>query len=145
MIKMLKKKDLVWLEMDKDISGTLLVTKIFSFEYAHYLPDYPGKCKNLHGHRGILKVTVSGPPKDAQDDYPGMIVDFSILKKIVVREVIDKFDHNLLNDVFPEENPPTAENMTVWVVNTLSKFFGNNLRRVQVYETNDSFAEFIAK
>jgi len=121
------------------------VTKVFEFDYAHYLPDYPGKCRNLHGHRGILEVEVSGLPymntsRNKFTNYPGMIVDFGDLKKIVEENIIDVLDHQFLNEVKGLE-VPTAENMASWMWKALQEFFQENLVRVRVYETSTSFAE----
>lgn len=46
-----------------------------------------------------------------------MVIDFVILKKIVKEKIIEKFDHQCLNDFF--ENP-TAENVAVWIWNELA-------------------------
>jgi 6-pyruvoyltetrahydropterin/6-carboxytetrahydropterin synthase len=36
------------------------VTKEFTFEMAHALKDYKGKCENIHGHTYHLVVTIIG-------------------------------------------------------------------------------------
>lgn len=65
------------------------------FDSAHFLPDYFGKCENIHGHRwkvtvelGIKELLSSGSEKD-------MVMDFSRFKQIV-REEVAKFDHMFL-------------------------------------------------
>lgn len=121
------------------------VTKRFEFDYAHYLPDYPGKCQNLHGHRGTCEITVSGPPIDNQKPiYPGMVMDFGDLKEIVEREVIRFLDHRCLNENTEMENP-TAENTAKWIWNKLFPFFRDRLVRVRVYETPDSYSDVFYK
>ena len=102
----------------------LSITKIFEFAYAHSLPNHKGKCKNLHGHSGILEIEITDSPLDFMSDYDGMILDFGDLKEIVNREVIDKLDHTYLNDFIPI---PTAENITKWIKNVLVVFFGDGL------------------
>jgi len=113
------------------------VCKTFRFDAAHYLPNYEGKCSQMHGHTWVLEVEVSGSVGS-----DGMVIDFAELKGIVNREVIDKLDHTLLNDTF--ENP-TAENMLRRIWNTLLQAIGNtsmvSLTRLRLYETPDSFAE----
>ena len=37
------------------------VTKEVTFDSAHMLSNYSGKCQNLHGHTYKLQVTVEGP------------------------------------------------------------------------------------
>lgn len=83
------------------------VTRKFIFSAAHHLTDYYGKCEQTHGHTYELLVTVEGPIQEN-----GMVVDFSLLKKVVEDEALVHLDHRDLNDIF--ENP-TAENITLFV------------------------------
>lgn len=67
-----------------------------SFDGAHFLTDYYGKCENLHGHRWRVVVYIesddlvheAGTNKD-------MVVDFGVFKR-AVREEVDKLDHKFL-------------------------------------------------
>lgn len=81
------------------------------FDSAHFLPNYKGKCKKLHGHTYQVIVKVAGEVKD------GMVIDFSILKK-ELSKVINKLDHTLLNNII--ENP-TAENIAWYIKSELLK------------------------
>lgn len=117
------------------------VTKKFQFCYGHFLKNYEGLCRNYHGHNSNLEVEISGI-KNA--DYPNMIIDFSNLKKIVKREVVDVLDHQFLNVVL-DTDYPTIEYITEWIVRRLKLIFGNNLIRVRVTETDDSRAEWKRK
>ena len=78
-----------------------------SFEAAHFLHGYEGKCARLHGHNWEVVVIVRGQ----ELDEIGMLIDFKIIKA-ELKKVLDDFDHRLLNDLkfFAEENP-TAENI----------------------------------
>lgn len=118
----------------------LTVCKRFTFEAAHFLPEHPGLCKNLHGHRFELEVEIK-----ATDTFTGdMILDFKVLKTIIQKTIIDKVDHSNLNEVFPEM-VPTAENLVRHFAALLKgKFFGHNciLNRIKLYETENSFAEW---
>ena len=79
------------------MSNTIRITKEFSFEMAHALHQYPGKCARIHGHSYHLTVTVLGKTIISQGDpNEGMVMDFSVLKKIVQEEVIGLFDHALV-------------------------------------------------
>ena len=118
----------------------LTVTKRFEFAYAHSLPEYSGKCKQLHGHNAILEVEVSGPPIGSSKVYDTMIVDFGDLKTIVNREVLDVLDHRMLNEI-PGLEVPTAESMALWIWTKLEAVFGVGLERVRVHETFNSYAE----
>lgn len=73
------------------------ITKEFCFEGAHALKGYDGKCSHIHGHSYKMAVTVSGEPiADEHSPKKGMVMDFTDLKEIVNRNIIDKFDHALV-------------------------------------------------
>lgn len=110
------------------------VSKVFSFDSAHFLPSYHGKCETLHGHTYRLVVTVAGVP-----DAEGMVIDFILLKKIVQEEVLSVLDHSLLNDILPQ---PTAENIAKWVWHRISEKVRRDraaLFEVEVWETPTSY------
>jgi len=70
------------------------ITKQFDFETGHALYGYDGKCKNVHGHSYKLSVTVIGEPiSNTSNVKLGMVIDFGDLKRIVLSEIVDKFDH----------------------------------------------------
>ncbi len=79
----------------------MFVSKDFTFDSAHFLTKYHGKCEHLHGHTYKLRVTVEGKIQEN-----GLVIDFGILKKIVKERVLNKFDHRCLNDVLDN---PSAE------------------------------------
>ena len=90
----------------------MYISKEFKFDSAHQLIEYNGKCENLHGHTYKLRVTLKGEV----DKKTGMIIDFTILKKIVNDNIIEKLDHNYLNNIVKQ---PTAENIVGWIWNEL--------------------------
>ena len=115
------------------------ICKQFHFDSAHHLPNHPGKCRNLHGHRWFLDVEISG---DVRKDT-GMLMDFSDLKILVKEVVIDDMDHHYLNDLY--ENP-TAECMVIQIASKLASvlepFTDITLQRVRLFETPEAYAEW---
>ena len=89
----------------------MLVTKEFTFDSAHNIPDYQGKCERLHGHTYRLRVTVEAPV----DPDSGIAVDFCEVSDLVKSEVIEVLDHTYLNETVPVS---TAENVAVWIWST---------------------------
>ena len=93
-----------------------MVSKEFTFDAAHHLFNYEGKCKSLHGHTYHLQIAVSG-----------------------------YLDHRYLNESLPYMNT-TAENMVFWIFQTTSKYLSEErelrLEYVRLYETPTAFAEF---
>lgn len=68
------------------------ITKQFTFEMAHALLGYPGKCSNIHGHSYTFEVTVTGERREES----GMVIDFKELKDIVNKTIIEHFDHHFV-------------------------------------------------
>lgn len=106
------------------------IYKDFSFDAAHFLPHVPltHKCRNMHGHTYRVRVFLSGQPGIDS----GWIMDFKELKDLV-SPVIDRLDHQLINDVAGLENP-TAENITVWIWNQVKPLLPA-LSRIELKET----------
>ncbi|MES2023329.1 MAG: 6-carboxytetrahydropterin synthase QueD [Patescibacteria group bacterium] len=113
------------------------VNKQFKFEAAHGLPKYDGKCKNVHGHSYVFEISISGPiitegPKE------GMVIDFGDISKVVDKNIIDKWDHQYLNDVVTFN--PTAENLAVEILK-ITNDSGLSVNKVKLWETANSFVE----
>ena len=66
-----------------------------SFDSAHFLNDYDGKCSNIHGHRWTVEIKVGAETLESDTQNRGMVVDFSNLKKDL-KEIADHFDHSLI-------------------------------------------------
>lgn len=141
------------------------ITKQFSFETGHALYGYDGKCKNVHGHSYKLNVTVIGTPiTDTSNVKYGMVIDFGDLKRIVKREIVDKFDHAAVfnrntphvelareleerdHNVILVDYQPTSENMVVDFAEKIKKYLpaGIELFSLKLQETGTSFAEWFA-
>jgi 6-pyruvoyltetrahydropterin/6-carboxytetrahydropterin synthase len=139
------------------------VTKEFSFEMAHALEGHDGACSRIHGHSYRLWVTVGGRPvADAGSPKQGMVVDFGDLRRIVSREILDRFDHAFVvrrteansalvdalaahyEGVRVVEWQPTSENLVAHFVELLRPALpaGVTLRAVRLSETATSFAEW---
>ncbi|NJR13622.1 MAG: 6-pyruvoyl tetrahydrobiopterin synthase, partial [Phyllobacteriaceae bacterium] len=67
------------------------VTREIHFCYGHRLLNYDGKCKHLHGHNGR-----ASSPRDRPAGPAGMVVDFSVLKRVVGGWIDQKLDHRML-------------------------------------------------
>lgn len=125
------------------------------FDYGHRVLGHGGRCRFLHGHRGVAEVTVRSGALDAL----GMVVDFSVVKEKVGGWVDAHWDHSLLLNsadpvipllrgagerfyVMPDGNP-TAENMA----RVLHEAASDLLRplqvvRVRLFETPHSWADY---
>lgn len=123
----------------------VLVSKEFTFDAAHHLHAYEGKCKNLHGHTYKVVFGISGLP-----DEIGITVDFGTIKTIWKNEIESYLDHRYLNETLPPMNT-TAENMVVWLYERMEEALQSDAYRhivqegrtefVRLYETPTSYAE----
>lgn len=120
---------------------TVLVSKEFTFDSAHHLHAYEGKCKSLHGHTYKLQVVMSG-----KVDSRGLSIDFGDIKRLAKERIIDKLDHRYLNEVLPPMNT-TAENMVVWMYEQLDAALREEglhpairMEEVRLWETPTSYA-----
>lgn len=68
------------------------VTKEITFDSAHMLSNYEGKCANLHGHTYKLQVTLNG---DVNNESC-MVLDFNVFKDILNNTIMEKFDHAVI-------------------------------------------------
>ena len=66
-----------------------------SFDAAHFLHGYNGKCSNIHGHRWRVVVEIYSESLKTDDHTRGMVVDFDELKD-TVKNAVDIFDHSLI-------------------------------------------------
>lgn len=142
------------------------ITKQFSFETGHALYGYDGKCKNVHGHSYKLFVTVIGTPITDTDHVKlGMVIDFGDLKKMVKKEIVDKFDHATVfnkntphvelaselesrgHEVILVDYQPTSENMVIDFAKKIVKNLPDhiNLHSLKLQETDSSYAEWYAE
>lgn len=129
------------------------VVKELTFDAAHMLSNYQGKCNNLHGHTYRVLVELEGP------QVADMVMDFNIIKKY-----FDKFDHAIIfagvnaqeqaerdlyywaytNNkkyyVMPPQQRPTAENMAELFKKELT-MPPMEVSFVKVWETPNAYAE----
>lgn len=130
-----------------------LITSESSFDAAHFLTNYEGKCKNIHGHRWRVVVTIKGELTN------GMLVDFGDFKKDI-KDLCDYFDHSfivekgsldkqlfdLLNKQFVlrvVEFRTTAENFSKYIFEEMSKKY--SVKEVCVYETPNNCARYVCE
>lgn len=129
-----------------------------SFDSAHFLSGYEGKCANIHGHRWTVEVEVGNETLDTEGNTRGMVVDFSTLKADL-KALTDYLDHCLIiergtlrektMEALKEEGfrieemdfRPTAENFARYFYIRLANK-GYDRVRATVYETPNNCASY---
>lgn len=129
-----------------------------SFDSAHFLSGYNGKCKNIHGHRWTIKMEIYGEKLQSEGHLRGMILDFGDIKSML-KELADYFDHSLIIERDSMRNAtlnylkkdgfkiveidfrPTAENFSRYIFD----YFKERkipVKKVIVYETPNNCATY---
>lgn len=129
-----------------------------SFDAAHFLKGYNGKCHNLHGHRWRVVVEIQADLLRNDIQCRGMVVDFSDLKNSL-KAICNFYDHSFIYEEgsLKEETVhcllsedfclhavpfrPTAENFSRHIYEKLTEE-GYDVHRVDVYETPNNCASF---
>lgn len=144
------------------------ITTRLEFDAGHRIPSHKSQCRNLHGHRYAIEITLSGDiirQEGASDN--GMVMDFSDVKAIARKCVVDVWDHAFLvykgdtavleflktlpdHKTVVMESIPTAENMAAEAFRILHAqyhdTYGTHLKleRVRLYETPNSWADALS-
>ncbi len=129
-----------------------------TFDSAHFLYGYKGKCSNLHGHTWKVLAEVYSENLVSEGQCRGMVIDFGDLKR-ELKALADSFDHTLIyekNTLRPETISaleserfsltevnfrPTAENFAYYFFKKLTeKNF--RVKRVSIWETPQNCAVY---
>ena len=134
-----------------------LIKTSATFDSAHFLKGYNGKCVNIHGHTWKIEVTAASSDLVREGEKRGMVLDFSDLKK-AVRALCGRFDHTLIFErgslrdatlaALADEGfaltqvpfRPTAENFARHFYEELARTLP--VKSVAVYETPDNCAVY---
>ena len=143
----------------------MLITRRLEFDAGHRIPDHKSQCRHLHGHRYALEITLVGDViRQDGNAANGMVMDFSEVKALAKRHVVDIWDHAFLvysGDsqvlAFLQSLPdhrtvvldcvPTAENLADTAFRILDPVYrdtyGNHLglKRIRLYETPNCWAD----
>jgi 6-pyruvoyltetrahydropterin/6-carboxytetrahydropterin synthase len=144
------------------------ITRRLEFDAGHRIPNHNSRCRHLHGHRYALEVTLSGAVNScAGDPREGMVMDFSEVKAIAGRALVDSWDHAFLawredravldflatlpgHRTVVFDAPPTAEHLAQAAFDVLQRAYDDELgpylrlERVRVYETPNCWADALA-
>lgn len=129
-----------------------------SFDSAHFLKDYDGKCGDIHGHRWRIEIDVFSETLIESGHERGMVIDFKTLK-MDFKEMIDSFDHALIIEkdslrentlkalleegfnVIHVDFRPTAEEFSRYFFEKMEES-GYKVKRLTVFETPKNSATY---
>ncbi len=143
----------------------LTITRKLEFDAGHRIPDHKSQCRNLHGHRYTLEITLVGQVIEQEGNSDnGMIMDFSDVKTLAKQHLVDVWDHAFL--VYAKDAPvrdflaslpghktvvidciPTVENLARTAFAILKAAYtdrygtGLRLHKLVLHETPNCWAE----
>lgn len=147
---------------------TISITRRLEFDAGHRLPHHNSQCRNIHGHRYALEITLSSEvihEEGAADD--GMVIDFADIKRIANEKLVELWDHAFLvyrgdkimvdflaaipgHKTVVLDVVPTAENLAEVAFAILKDAYRDRfghvqkLTRVRLYETPNCWADATA-
>lgn len=143
----------------------LTITRKLEFDAGHRIPDHKSQCRNLHGHRYTLEITLVGAVIEEEGSSDrGMIMDFSDVKALAKQHLVDVWDHAFLVYAKDEkvreflqslpghktviiDSIPTVENLAQTAFHILKAAYqdhygtGLRLHKLVLHETPNCWAE----
>ncbi|MBK1664148.1 6-pyruvoyl tetrahydropterin synthase [Rhodospirillum rubrum] len=74
------------------------ITRKIEIDAGHRIREHGSKCRNLHGHRYQIHVSVRSDQLVAGGSESGMVADFSFLKELMISEIDGPCDHAFILD-----------------------------------------------
>lgn len=143
----------------------ITITRKLEFDAGHRIPDHKSQCRNLHGHRYTIEITLVGEVIEEEGSSDnGMLMDFSDVKSLAHQHLVDVWDHAFL--VYEKDAPvrnflaglpdhktvvinniPTVENLARTAFDILKPVYsdrygtGLKLHKLVLHETPNCWAE----
>ena len=141
------------------------ITRKLEFDAGHRIPDHRSQCRNLHGHRYVLEITLQGELVETEGAPDrGMVMDFADVKALAMEHLVNKWDHAFIVYARDEvvrsfletmadhktvvlDRIPTVENLAAEAFRILSEVYNDHygvdlkLKRVRLYETPNCWAD----
>ena len=143
----------------------ITITRKLEFDAGHRIPDHKSQCRNLHGHRYTIEITLVGEVIEEEGSSDnGMLMDFSDVKALAHQHLVDVWDHAFL--VYEKDKPvrdflaglvdhktvvinkiPTVENLARTAFDILKPVYsdrygtGLKLHKLVLHETPNCWAE----
>ncbi len=143
----------------------ITITRKLEFDAGHRIPDHKSQCRNLHGHRYTIEITLVGEVIEEEGSSDnGMLMDFSDVKSLAHEHLVDVWDHAFL--VYEKDSPvrdflaglpdhktvvinkiPTVENLARTAFDILKPVYsdrygtGLKLHKLVLHETPNCWAE----
>lgn len=140
------------------------ITRVHEWDMGHRVPNHDSACKNLHGHRYKVEISLEGDISTISwDPHEGMVMDFGHIKKIACGWIDEHLDHAYMYQhsdpigelakrmdmkVVAVDFVPTAEHIAAYLFHQLepllTDYYGHTLRlaSITLYETPKNFVTY---
>jgi len=118
----------------------------FTFDAAHSIEGYDGKCARMHGHTYKVRVTAKSHSLNPSKylTTPDMVCDFRELKWAAQDAEKGGLDHGVLDDLIDVNT--TAERIAEFIHKETRKRIPENIElTIIVWETETSWVEYTDK
>jgi 6-pyruvoyltetrahydropterin/6-carboxytetrahydropterin synthase len=107
-----------------------ILSQKFSFEAAHSLDRevYTESSKRIHGHTYNVEVSIRGD----KDPATGMVIDIGYLEQ-GVQKAKEGIDHRLLDETPGLQQPPTLENICLFIAAAMPANLKPYLHQIRVW------------
>lgn len=132
-------------------------TRKLEFDAAHRVKLHESKCRNLHGHRYAVEITMSAPELDGL----GRVVDFGVMKEKLGGWIDAHWDHQTIlwdqdrelgeaiagktgQKIYYMPTNPTAENMAKYLFEKICPALFDaplKIEKIVLRETPNCWAE----
>lgn len=129
------------------------IKKTFHLAYGHRLLNYKGKCENLHGHNGVVEVSLKATGLNGDR----MVMDFTELGKKVKCWLDENLDHKVIlakadplaavlgkegQRCYLTDENPTAEVLAELIFACLTRDLKLPVHKIAFWETPTSMASY---
>lgn len=131
-------------------------TRRLEFDAGHRLLNHESKCRNNHGHRYAVEITVTA----MELDEVGRVIDFGEVKRLVGGWIDEHLDHGYIGEhgdsildatsgaglkTHAVSFPPTSENLARYLFTIASELLcGDHISvaHVRLYETPQCWSDY---
>jgi 6-pyruvoyltetrahydropterin/6-carboxytetrahydropterin synthase len=115
----------------------------FTFDAAHLIKGYEGKCGRMHGHTYKVHIIAKSHRLTSSKylESPDMVCDFKQLKWAARDSEKGGLDHGVLNELM--DTNPTAERIAEFIHRQTRERIGEGIElTVKVWETETNWVEY---
>lgn len=120
------------------------ISRKIEIDAGHRIPYHNSQCRFLHGHRWKIVAHVGAGslvPADGHRPDSGMVVDFGVIKQVLMEVIHDRFDHRF---ILWEKDPLLQPGVDSFDRYLTDRALADSLRIVPMIPTAEGLAQYWA-